>query len=101
MPILWNIYGLWYISWTRLRNKLAQRYAFRMTLQKLLTAGMVGGEGAPSLIRMGIDLPAAGEKTVPPMVLNEALHILQWVTQEQPDLVGKAGGVHQAGAKMM
>lgn len=79
----------------RLHNKLTQRHAFRVALQELLAAGAVGRKGVLGRFGMGVDLPAAGEQAVLPVMLDEALHILQRIAEEDADLVGKAGGVRQ------
>lgn len=85
----------------RLSYKLTQRHTLRMALQELLAAGVIGCECALCDFGMGVDLPAAGEQAVLPVMLDEPLHILQRVAQEDADLVGEAGGVRQPGAQVM
>ena len=85
----------------RLHNKLTQWRALRVALQELLAAGAVGRKGALGCFDMGVDLPAAGEQAVLPMMLDEALHILQRIAEEDADLVGKAGCMRQPGAQVV
>ena len=85
----------------RLHNKLTQRRAFRVALQELLAAGVIGRKGALGCFDMGVDLPAAGEQAVLPVMLDEPLHILQRIAEEDADLVGKTGGVRQPCAQVV
>ena len=50
---------------------------------------------------MSIDFPAAGKKAVLAVMADEALHVHQGIAKEKTDLVGEAGGVHQAVAQVM
>ncbi len=69
-----------------------------MALQKLLAAGAIRLKGALCFFGVGVDLPAAGEQAILSLMADETLHILQRIAEEQADLVGEAGGVHQARA---
>lgn len=98
---MWSICGRCCVSWIRLHNKLTQRHAFRVALQELLAAGAVVRKGALGCFDMGVDLPAAGEQAVLPMMPDEPLHILQRVAEEDADFVGEAGGVRQPCAQVV
>ena len=53
---------------------------------------MVAGEAAPRHVGVAVAFPAAAAGVALPLVLDEADHILQRITQKDPNLMGKFTG---------